>query len=95
VKGNENEEGRPQLAPQVRREHDQITGEAVLLFPEGILVLNETANEILAICDGTRNIGQIVAVLSEQYEVPTSDLIADVRACLQDLEGRRLVQFIS
>jgi coenzyme PQQ biosynthesis protein PqqD len=94
VKGNDNQEGRPQLAPQVRREHDQISGEAVLLFPEGILVLNETANEILAICDGTRNIAQIATVLSEQYEAPMADMIADVRACLEDLERRRLVQFI-
>ncbi len=39
----------------------------VLLYPEGVVKLNQTASSILKLCDGTRTVGQIVAELESQF----------------------------
>lgn len=58
---------RPTLASGVRLHRDQVRERDVLLYPEGALVLNDTAAAVLALCDGTRTIDEIAAALSEQY----------------------------
>jgi pyrroloquinoline quinone biosynthesis protein D len=63
----------------------------VLLFPEGILELNETAQEIVTRCDG-RTIGEIVRCLAEEYDADAATLAADVRETLVDLLQRKLIQ---
>lgn len=39
----------------------------VILYPEGVVKLNETAATILQLCDGERSAGQIAAELSQRY----------------------------
>ena len=39
----------------------------VLLYPEGVVKLNESAAAILGLCDGMRSVEEIVAELSRQY----------------------------
>ena len=85
------DDARPRLARGVRLQVDDTTGKSVLLFPEGILELNETAREILARCDG-RSLRDIARALSEEYEVDLVTLAADVRETLADLQGRKLVE---
>ena len=82
---------RPRLARGVRLQTDGTTGKNVLLFPEGILELNETAGEILIRCDG-RTVSEILLALSEEYDVDRETMAADVRETLLDLENRKLVQ---
>jgi pyrroloquinoline quinone biosynthesis protein D len=82
----------PRLARGVRLEIDGKTGKAVLLFPEGILELNETAQEIVTRCDG-RPVNEIVLGLAEEYDVDLEMLAADVRETLDDLERRKLLEF--
>ena len=53
----------------------------MLLYPEGIVELNETAHEILSRCDG-RTLGEIVQALAEEYEADSAALAADVRETL-------------
>ena len=84
--------GRPTLITGVRLEMDSTTGKSVLLFPEGIVELNETAHEILSRCDG-RTLGEIVCELAEEYEADSNALGADVRDTLSDLERRKLIEF--
>lgn len=86
------DDAQPRLARGVRFQIDSTTGKGVLLFPEGILELNETAQEILSHCDG-RTLGEIVRVLAEQYEADLATLAADVRETLADLQQRKLVEF--
>jgi len=64
----------------------------VLLFPEGILELNETAQEIVTRCDG-RPLNEIVLGLAREYDVDLDILAADVRETLADLQRRKLVEF--
>jgi pyrroloquinoline quinone biosynthesis protein D len=82
----------PRLAGGVRLEIDGATGKAVLLFPEGILELNETAQEIVTRCDG-QSVNEIVLGLAEDYDVDLEMLAADVRETLADLQRRKLVEF--
>lgn len=86
------DDAQPRLARGVRLEIDSLAGKSVLLFPEGILELNETAQEILTHCDG-RTLGEIVRVLAEDYDVELATLAADVRETLADLQRRKLVEF--
>jgi pyrroloquinoline quinone biosynthesis protein D len=83
---------RPSLAKGVRLQADSGTGKSVLLYPEGIVELNETADEILSRCDG-RTLREIVCELAEEYEADSEALAADVRETLADLQQRKLIKF--
>ncbi len=85
------EQSRPALAPGVRLQNDNLTGEPVLVFPEGILFLNATALEIIGKCDGTASVARIISDLAGEYEAPASDMRADVLECLTELHRRKLV----
>jgi pyrroloquinoline quinone biosynthesis protein D len=85
------DDARPRLAPGVRFQIDPKTGKGVLLFPEGILELNETAQEILTRCDG-RRLAEIVQVLAEEYDADAAVLAADVRETMGDLQRRKLIE---
>jgi pyrroloquinoline quinone biosynthesis protein D len=80
----------PTLARGVRLQKDSKTGNSVLLFPEGVLELNETAQEILARCDGS-TVSDIIQALAEEYDVDPRTLGADVRETLADLQRRKLI----
>ena len=82
---------RPRLAKGVRLQADSTTDKSVLLYPEGIIELNETAHEILSRCDG-RMLSEIVHALAEEYETDPAALAADVRDTLADLHQRKLIQ---
>jgi pyrroloquinoline quinone biosynthesis protein D len=82
----------PRLARGVRFQTDSKTGNGTLLFPEGVLELNETAQEILTRCDG-RTMSEIIQALAEEYEVDPQMLAADVRETLADLQRRKLIEF--
>jgi pyrroloquinoline quinone biosynthesis protein D len=81
------------LARGVRLQVDNTTGKTVLLYPEGIVELNETAREILARCDG-RPLGQIIDELANAYDVDRFELASDVRETLADFQRRKLIEFV-
>jgi pyrroloquinoline quinone biosynthesis protein D len=81
----------PRLARGVRLETDSATGKSVLLFPEGIVELNETAHGILTRCDG-RTVSEIVQALADEYDADLAALGTDVRETLADLQQRRLIE---
>ena len=83
---------RPTLPKGVRLEIDSTTHKSVLLYPEGIVELNETAQEILFRCDG-RTLREIISELAEEYEADSNTLAADVRDTLSDLQRRKLIEF--
>jgi pyrroloquinoline quinone biosynthesis protein D len=81
----------PKLARGVRLQTDSKTGNSVLLFPEGVLELNETAQEILTHCDG-RTVSEIIKVLAEEYDADPQMLATDVHETLVDLQRRKLIE---
>jgi len=82
---------RPGLARGVRLQTDSKTGNSVLLFPEGVLELNETAQEILNRCDG-RTVTEIIQALAEEYDVDSQMLADDIQETLADLQRRKLIE---
>jgi pyrroloquinoline quinone biosynthesis protein D len=84
------EEARPHLARGVRLQIDGTTGKGVLLFPEGIMELNETAQDILTRCDG-RMLSEIIRELAQEYDVDLATIASDVHETISDLQRRKLV----
>ncbi len=82
---------RPQLASKARVKWDETRGKHLLLFPEGLLVLNPTAHDVLALCDGQRPVAEIVKALSAQYQ--TDAVAADVKDLLTRLTDKGLLVF--
>jgi pyrroloquinoline quinone biosynthesis protein D len=81
----------PKLARGVRLQTDSKTGNSVLLFPEGVLELNETAQDILTRCDGP-TVNEIIQALAEEYDIDAQMLSADVQETLADLQRRKLIE---
>ncbi len=63
----------------------------VILAPERLLVPDETAVEILKLCDGERAIGVIADGLAARFEAPRTVILTDVLAMLQDLADKAFV----
>ena len=84
-------QSRPALAPQVRLRTDPVSGDRVLLFQEGLLVLSATAADLVSRCDGKTSVAQILTQMGEEYEVEEKTLEQDVLECLADLSRRNLL----
>jgi coenzyme PQQ biosynthesis protein PqqD len=84
-------QSRPALARGVRLRNDPITGEPVLLFPEGVLPLDAAMHDILIRCSGQATVASIILSLVEEYETDPKTVGADVCECLAQLRQRMLV----
>jgi pyrroloquinoline quinone biosynthesis protein D len=67
----------PQLHPHLRFQWEPAQDAYVLLYPEGMVKLNGSAGEILAVCDGERSVADIIAVLEKKFP-KTPDIGADI-----------------
>jgi len=83
----------PALLRGVRLQLDPQTGQPMLLFPEGVMHLSNTAQEILLLCDGKTPLETLIRGLAEVYEVDPSTLRRDVRECLLQLAEHHLVSW--
>jgi pyrroloquinoline quinone biosynthesis protein D len=80
---------RPRLVDGARLQYDDVREEHMLLVPEGAVRLNETAAQVLELCDGERSVEQIAAALSERYA--GADIGDDVRELIGGMSDRGLV----
>jgi pyrroloquinoline quinone biosynthesis protein D len=58
----------------------------VLLYPEGMVKLNQSAAEILKLCDGTRDIETLIDDLQRAFNAP--DLGGEIRSFVAEAERR-------
>jgi pyrroloquinoline quinone biosynthesis protein D len=79
----------PALWRLARLEFDPVRQQRVLLYPEGVVLLNDTGGAILDLCDGVRSVADIAATLEERYHC---DVTADVIEYLSGLAERDLVR---
>jgi pyrroloquinoline quinone biosynthesis protein D len=86
---------RPKLSSRARLQKDKVTGKPVLLYPEGILILNPTARAIVTHCTGDETMEEIVAKLAAQYGASTEDLRPDVIACLDRFRALNLLEVLA
>lgn len=82
---------KPMLRRGVRLTYDKTRQTHVLLFPEGVLVLNATAVAILELCDGESTVEDITAVLRTRYEGVREHDVVDV---LTRFEQRRVLELL-
>lgn len=82
---------RPRLAPGVRLKFDAARQSWTLLAPERVLMLDETACEIIKRCDGIADVAAMVEDLAQAYSADRAEIEGDVQALLADLVEKRIL----
>jgi pyrroloquinoline quinone biosynthesis protein D len=82
------EASRPVLPRHARLKFDETRQRWVILAPERVLAPDEIAVEILQLCDGARNVAQMIDQLAAKYTADRAAIGADVIALLQDLADK-------
>jgi pyrroloquinoline quinone biosynthesis protein D len=79
----------PRLAPHASVRWNSVRSEWLMMLPESVVVLNETAAAVLNLCDGRRTLDGIVTALGDEYDGVE---VADVEDLLRDLANQHLVE---
>ncbi len=69
------------FSPMHRLQWEEAQQKDVILYPEGMVELNQSSAEILKLCDGSRRLEQVVADLEQKFS--TRGLINDVTSFLE------------
>ena len=85
-------EMRPKLSARARLQTDKVTGKPIVLYPEGVLMLNPTGHAIVSLCTGESTIDEIVANLAERYKIPATQISPQVSEYLNRLRERNLLE---
>ena len=64
------------FSPMYRLQWEEAQQKFVILYPEGMVELNQSSAEILKLCDGSRALPAIVAELEQKFA--TSGLTNDI-----------------
>jgi pyrroloquinoline quinone biosynthesis protein D len=81
----------PKLRRGVRLQFDTTRGQNVLQCPERIVLLDDIANAIIELCDGSRSIAEISCALAARYEEDVALVEEDVRGFVGELLEKGLV----
>jgi pyrroloquinoline quinone biosynthesis protein D len=81
----------PFLPRSVKLVEDRARGRWVLNAPERVVVPDDTALEILRLCDGARTVDAICDVLAKRYDAMPETIRADVIELLQELADKGLL----
>jgi len=82
------ETSRPILSRHAKLKFDETRKVWVILAPERVLAPDETAVEVLQLCDGVRDVAALVDQLAAKYAAPREAILTDVIAMLQDLADK-------
>ena len=82
-------DAKPRVARHFRLQWEEAQNTWVLLYPEGMVKLNQSAGEILKRCDGSRSVPEIVADLETAFK--TGGLAGDVDAFLTMAEAQNWI----
>jgi pyrroloquinoline quinone biosynthesis protein D len=69
------------FSPMHRLQWEEAQQKDVILYPEGMVELNQSSAEILKLCDGSRKLAQIVNDLEQKFA--TTGLTNDITAFLE------------
>ena len=83
---------RPKLSARARLQADKVTGRPILLYPEGVLVLNATGEAIVDLCRGDLTLEEIISQLTAKYQAPADAVARDVIAYLDRLRAVNLLE---
>ena len=85
-------DARPKIAARARLQTDKATGKPVLLYPEGVLLLNPTGHAIVTLCTGEANVNEIAARLAQRYGVSCEQILPEITEYLNRLRARKLLE---
>jgi pyrroloquinoline quinone biosynthesis protein D len=80
----------PALASGVRFRRTP-DGRGVLLIPEGVVELNESASAIVELVDGKRTVAAIAHDLCPRYGIELAHMLDDIETLLQRLTAKALL----
>jgi pyrroloquinoline quinone biosynthesis protein D len=83
---------RPKLSSRARLQTDKVTGKPIVLYPEGVLMLNPTGHAIVTLCTGEVTFGEIVATLAARYKISVEEISPQVADYLNRLRERNLLE---
>jgi len=69
------------FSPMHRLQWEEVQQKDVILYPEGMVELNQSSAEILKMCDGSRKLDQIIADLEQKFAA--TSLANDITAFLE------------
>lgn len=81
----------PRLAAGYRFQWEEVQQTHVLLYPEGMVQLNDTAAAVLGLCDGKRAVKTIIEDIERDYE--TEGLQDDVWQFLVEAQAEGWVRY--
>ncbi len=76
----------PALWRLARLDFDPVRQQRVLLYPEGVVLLNDTGGAILDLCNGRRSIAEIATLLQERYRCDVTPDVIDYLSRLVESE---------
>jgi coenzyme PQQ biosynthesis protein PqqD len=81
------------LSSQARLRFDRVRSTWILLYPDGGMVLNRTAREIVELCQRPITRSDLLAALVARYpDIPKETLVSDTDDLLVQLETRDLLE---
>ena len=82
----------PQLNKHFRLQWEEAQDCYVLLYPEGMVKLNESAGLILNCVDGSKSVEVIIAELAERFP-QVEDIASDIEAFMTTASAQHWVAF--
>ena len=83
---------KPGMPKHIKLKHDTGRGRWLILAPERVFEPDETAVEILKLCDGVRTVQDIAGTLATAYNAPAAEIEADIVQMVQDLADRGVLR---
>jgi len=82
----------PKLKSLFRMQWEPAQDAHVLLYPEGMITLNDSASEILQLCDGKQDVLQLIAKLEAKFPAAGS-LEADILEFLEEASANGWIEY--
>lgn len=80
----------PTLSKHFRLQFEPAQDRWVLLYPEGMVQLNQSAAEVLRRCDGTHQVGDVVKELETVFE--TQGIEPEIISLLEEAHHRGWIE---
>ncbi|MDZ4842796.1 MAG: pyrroloquinoline quinone biosynthesis peptide chaperone PqqD [Hyphomicrobium aestuarii] len=82
----------PSLPRHIKLRHDAGRGRWIILAPERVFEPDDTAVEVLKLCDGARSVRDIAGQLAADYNAPISEIEGDIVEMVQDLADKGVLR---
>jgi pyrroloquinoline quinone biosynthesis protein D len=85
-------EAKPALPKHIKLRHDPGRGRWIILAPERVFEPDDTAVEVLKLCDGQRTVQAIAEQLATDYNAPLLEIQGDIVQLVQDLADKGVLR---